>query len=75
MKKVLLIFLILIIPFSIYASNTGPIEGNELEVIGEVKDNNGLASNAKSAILIDANTKEVLYEKAWTDNCFCVIHN
>ena len=63
MKKFLIILICLFIPLNIYASDTGPIEGNELEVIGEVKESIGLASNAKSAILIDANTKEVLFEK------------
>ena len=63
LKKILFIFLSLLIPLNIYASDTGPIEGNELEVIGEVQESNGLASNAKSAILIDANTKEILFEK------------
>ena len=63
MKKFLIILICLFIPINIYASDTGPIEGNELEVIGEVKEDKGLAGNAKSAILIDASTGEVLFEK------------
>ena len=63
MKKFLILLICLFIPLNIYASDTGPIEGNDLEVVGEVKENNGLASNAKSAILIDASTGEVLFEK------------
>ncbi len=63
MKKFLIILICLFIPINIYASDTGPIEGNELEVIGEVKEDKGLAGNAKSAILIDASTGEILFEK------------
>ena len=63
MKRFLIILLMLILPINIYASDTGPIEGNEIEVIGEVKEDNSLASNAKSAILIEATTGDIIYEK------------
>lgn len=55
MKKIL-ILLILLIPFSVFASETENIK----QVVSE---NTSLASNAKSAILIDAKSGEILYEK------------
>ena len=52
MKKILFLLLILIMPFIIYASETVTV-ANEAE----------LANNAKSAILIEQSTGQILFEK------------
>ena len=63
MKKFLVILLLVLFPFCISAEELGPVEeGDNIEVVKEMTDG-GLASNAKSAILIDASTGEVIYEK------------
>ena len=55
----------LITPFSVLASENGPIDEPDQEVINEVdiKSDGALASNATSAILIDADSGDVLFEK------------
>lgn len=61
MKKVLILLCFLILlPINVLASTTSAVMG-ELETT--VKENSSLATNAKSAILIEASTGEILFEK------------
>ena len=61
MKKILFFLLTVLIPFSVIASETMPV--SELENVIKQTENSSLAKNAKSAILIEATTGEVLFEK------------
>ena len=63
MKKFLIILLVLLFPLSIFAQTPGPDEGTSIEVTNEVNNSNELGGNAKSAILIDASTGNILFEK------------
>ena len=54
MKKICFFLLLLILPFSVFASDTIPVINTE---------NSSLASNATSAILIEASTGKILFEK------------
>ena len=55
MKKICVFLLLLILPFSVLASDTIPVM--------ESQKNSSLASNATSAILIEATTGKILFEK------------
>ena len=55
MKKICVFLLLLILPFSVLASDTIPVMENT--------ENSSLASNATSAILIEATTGKILFEK------------
>ena len=55
MKKICVFLLLLILPFSVLASDTIPVMENT--------ENLSLASNATSAILIEATTGKILFEK------------
>ena len=55
MKKICVFLLLLILPFSVLASDTIPVMENT--------ENISLASNATSAILIEATTGKILFEK------------
>ena len=55
MKKICVFLLLLILPFSVLASDTIPVM--------ESQKNSSLASNATSAILIEATTGQILFEK------------
>lgn len=64
MKKVLIIiFSFLMFSNIVLASETGPVEGIVDDDSIQVSEDVSLAANAKSAILIDATTGEVLFEK------------
>lgn len=54
MKKIFVFLLLLIMPISIFASDTVPVVSTE---------NSSLAPSATSAILIEATTGEILFEK------------
>jgi len=62
MKKVIVFLLLILIPFSVLASDTVPVI-SELESTIKETENSSLAKNAKSAILIEATTGEILFEK------------
>lgn len=62
MKKVITFLLLILIPFSVFASDTMPVI-SELESTIKETENSSLAKNAKSAILIEATTGEILFEK------------
>lgn len=62
MKKVIVFLLLILIPFSVFASDTMPVI-SELESTIKETENSSLAKNAKSAILIEATTGEILFEK------------
>ena len=62
MKKVIIFLLLILIPFNVFASDTMPVI-SELESTIKETENSSLAKNAKSAILIEATTGEILFEK------------
>lgn len=62
MKKFLFLLCFLIIPINILASDTIPVV-SELETTIKETENSSLAKNATSAILIEATTGEILFEK------------
>ena len=62
MKKVIVFLLLILIPFNVFASDTMPVI-SELESTIKETENSSLAKNAKSAILIEATTGEILFEK------------
>lgn len=62
MKKVIIFLLLILIPFNVLASDTMPVI-SELESTIKETENSSLAQNATSAILIEATTGEILFEK------------
>ena len=64
MKKVIYLLICLLLPFQVFGAETsGPIEEPDVLVVADIKENGELVENATSAILIDASTESIIYEK------------
>ena len=64
MKKVIYLLICLLLPFQVFGAETsGPIEEPDVLVVADIKENGELVENATSAILIDASTGSIIYEK------------